>query len=69
MTNPLYLVNQDTAATSQSAAPQQPGAQTAGATVAAAKAGAAPFGLTSDQIALLAVAAVAAYAFWDHLKG
>jgi hypothetical protein len=67
MANPLYLVNQDTATSTQGAAPQQPGAATTGAAVAAARAPA--LGLSQSQLALLAVAAVAAYAFWDHSKG
>lgn len=58
MANPLYLVrNVDTAASQQSAPPAQIGQTPPPA------GGALPFGLTGNALALLAVAAVAYYAF------
>ena len=62
MANPLYLVNQDTSASSQGAAPQTPGQATA------APAAGLPFGLTTNGLAMVALLAVAAYAFLDHGK-
>lgn len=59
MANPLYLVNQDTAATNQAAAPQTPGQATA------APAAGLPFGLTTNGLAMVALLAVAAYAFLE----
>jgi hypothetical protein len=69
MANPLYLVNQDQMAGKQTAMPNTPGTQTTGAAVAAANASnSSMMGMSSDQMVIIAVLALSAWAFLHNDK-